>query len=188
MFDFLTLKPLSICAYLCLSDILIATIENNLGFIYKCIGQFEHAKSSYERAVSIRCTTLGEKHPDSIIAIHNLAECLHASGDEASATLLQTKILDITQSSPTSIGRYENNNGGIGKNPSVSSYTAEPLTAAMMPNDIDGNLRPKPSDIVKRSSSVGAYIPPHKPDSMQNQHQFTFKSRQNIPATRKKNK
>lgn len=40
---------------------------------------------------------LGENHPETIVALHNLAECLHAMGNEKEALAVQEKILSFVE-------------------------------------------------------------------------------------------
>jgi len=63
-------------------DLLTATIYNNTGLCYKSQKQFVEAKEYYGKSYHIRSKTLGEDHPETIIVMHNLAECLLASPDK----------------------------------------------------------------------------------------------------------
>lgn len=148
--------------------------------MHKTRGKFDAAKECYERAVKIRSTTLGEKHPETIIAMHNHAECLLASGDDTGAHKLQQKILEITG------GATPADHVTVSSESSPTKpESTKPMTAAMMPNDSNESIRPKPADIVKRSNITGG-LPPFKPDMVPKEPPITYKSRNHIPASRKK--
>jgi tetratricopeptide (TPR) repeat protein len=78
-------------------DVLVATIENNLGLTYKELKDYESARECYLNAALIRNKILGESHPESIICLHNLAECYHAMGREKEAVAIQEKILSFVE-------------------------------------------------------------------------------------------
>lgn len=40
---------------------------------------------------------LGESHPDTIVSLHNLAECLHAMGRSEEAVAVQEKIVSLVE-------------------------------------------------------------------------------------------
>lgn len=75
---------------------LLATIENNLGLIYKEQQEYTQALECYRHAIAIRSNNLWTGHPEVIIAQHNLAECLLAMGNEQEAYEVQQSILAVT--------------------------------------------------------------------------------------------
>jgi tetratricopeptide (TPR) repeat protein len=80
------------------ADLLTATIWNNKGLVHKGTGQYEEALRCYEQAHHIRAKVLGEEHTDSIVCLHNQAECYLAMGgeeQEARAHALQQRILHL---------------------------------------------------------------------------------------------
>jgi len=74
-----------------------ATALNNLGFLLKDMRQYERATEAYAEATRIRVAALGEAHHDTLVSMHNLAECRRAAGDEEGALTVQDRILAITQ-------------------------------------------------------------------------------------------
>jgi tetratricopeptide (TPR) repeat protein len=74
-----------------------ATALNNLGLLCKERGLFEQAAGHYREALQLRLARLGQRHPDTLTAMHNLAECIRAGGDEEGAQSLQRDILKIMQ-------------------------------------------------------------------------------------------
>jgi tetratricopeptide (TPR) repeat protein len=89
----LTILKIAIKEYDASIDLLIATIQNNLGLLYKEKQQWYLAKDFYQKAFNIRSSVLGDEHPETIIVMHNLAECLLAMGEEQQAKVIQEKIL-----------------------------------------------------------------------------------------------
>lgn len=47
--------------------------------------------------VSLVSNILGESHPDTIVSLHNLAECLHAMGRSEEAVAVQEKIVSLVE-------------------------------------------------------------------------------------------
>eukprot|EP01041_Mallomonas_annulata_P003330 gene3330-6591_t len=86
-------------------DSLTATVLNNLGFLLKTKGgsAMEEAQSCYDEALSIRSGSLGDKHPDTIVTMHNLSELLYSKGDQEGALVWQNRIVALldTAASPT---------------------------------------------------------------------------------------
>lgn len=77
------------------ADLLISTICNNQGLAQKSMGLLTEAKASYERALSLRLSALGPAHTDTIVVMHNLAECALAAGDEQAAKDMQHRIMEL---------------------------------------------------------------------------------------------
>ena len=65
---------------LTIRDNITATTLNNLGYLLKENKRYSESKLYYTEAMKIRVDTLGETHPDSIVSMNNLAECLLAEG------------------------------------------------------------------------------------------------------------
>jgi tetratricopeptide (TPR) repeat protein len=74
-----------------------ATALNNLGLLRKEMGQFPAAMEAYREALETRTQKLGQRHPDALTSLHNLAECTRASGDEEGALKMQRDILAIME-------------------------------------------------------------------------------------------
>jgi tetratricopeptide (TPR) repeat protein len=74
-------------------DALTATILSNYGLFLKESGRYTDARTAYEEALHIRSSTLGDVHPDTIVSMHNLAECLLSLGLESESVAMQEKIL-----------------------------------------------------------------------------------------------
>ena len=74
-------------------DALTATILSNYGLFLKDQSRFDEAQKVYESALDVRSATLGDTHPDTIVSMHNLAECLLSMGQEVESIALQEKIL-----------------------------------------------------------------------------------------------
>jgi tetratricopeptide (TPR) repeat protein len=70
-----------------------ATGLNNLGFLYKEMGQLARAGEAYEEAWRIREGKLGLRHPDTIAVMHNIAELRFAAGDEEGMNAMRQEIL-----------------------------------------------------------------------------------------------
>lgn len=79
------------------TDLLNATIMNNLGVLLKGQGaaRYGESKEMYQMALDIRSAVLGDTHNDVIITQHNLAELYIAMGDTAAATAIQEKIVAL---------------------------------------------------------------------------------------------
>lgn len=164
-----------------LSDVLVALIENNLGFVYKSVGEFASAKDSYERALLIRSTTMGEKHPETIVAMHNLAECLLASGKQQEANALQQKILDLTAAAAEVNEAAREESSSSPSSETRKTQPEKPLSAAMIPNEDNRVRQPTPAEIVKRAD-----LQDKENDKVVRPPPITFQRRPTAPATRKK--
>jgi hypothetical protein len=70
-----------------------ATALNNLAFHHKTVGAFDAAQPLYLEALAARTEALGDAHPDTVAAKHNLAELLIAAGEPEAAAVLQAEIL-----------------------------------------------------------------------------------------------
>lgn len=88
---------------------LLATIENNLGFIFKEQQEYIKALECYHTAITIRSANLWIGHPEVIIAQHNLAECLLAMGKEQEAHEIQQSILAATNAKQHVFDDYDQN-------------------------------------------------------------------------------
>ena len=89
-------------------SIVTATVLNNLGHLLKqqSQGRYEEAQTHYMEALSIRKAFLGEKHPDTVVSKHNLAELFMAMGKQKEAMELQDEIMEGTNL----VGVYEDGN------------------------------------------------------------------------------
>lgn len=76
----------------------LATAINNLGYHHKVCGELDLAFEPYSEALGMRMQALGEKHPDTIASMNNLAELHLARGDTEKATVIQERILAILTS------------------------------------------------------------------------------------------
>ena len=76
----------------------LATAINNLGYHHKVCGELDLAFEPYFEALGMRMQALGEKHPDTIASMNNLAELHLARGDTEKATVIQERILAILTS------------------------------------------------------------------------------------------
>jgi tetratricopeptide (TPR) repeat protein len=77
------------------ADALTATILSNYGLFLKDQSRFADAQKVYEKALDTRSATLGDTHPDTIVSMHNLAECHLSMGQEEESVALQEKILRV---------------------------------------------------------------------------------------------
>jgi len=59
------------------------------------VGRTHRPERSTSASLSFTCTAQGREHSDTLTAMHNLAQTLHAQGDLAKARKLQEKVLDI---------------------------------------------------------------------------------------------
>jgi hypothetical protein len=64
------------------------------GMLYYRHGQFVQAHDLWQRILDIYQHIVGEKHPDTVTAMNNLALTLHDEGDLASARSLQEQVLE----------------------------------------------------------------------------------------------
>ena len=53
----------------------VATSYNNLGIVYRNLGQYNEAKEHYEKALIIRKKIFGEEHADVAASYNNLGTC-----------------------------------------------------------------------------------------------------------------
>lgn len=74
-------------------SLVTATVINNLGHLLKQQQKYEEALPLYEEALSLRKAFLNDKHPDTIVTKHNLAELLLAMGRDEEALSLQAEII-----------------------------------------------------------------------------------------------
>src|SRR5262245_27271739 len=56
-----------------LEGVNVAWWLNQLGLIYGAIGDYPKAEAALKRALSIREKVLGQEHPDTVVAMNNLA-------------------------------------------------------------------------------------------------------------------
>ena len=70
---------------------------NNLGYLYKHMGELEKAGDAYREAWDLRKGLLGASHPDTIATHFNVAELHRVMGDEAGATQMQADILKLLE-------------------------------------------------------------------------------------------
>lgn len=73
---------------------------------------FQEARQLYEQALQVRMRLQPADHPDLYVAKHNLAELLHAMGDEEAANALRQEIVDTYD--PPSDESNNNNNKADG--------------------------------------------------------------------------
>jgi tetratricopeptide (TPR) repeat protein len=74
---------------------LTATAANNLGLGLKSLGEHGEALECYGRALEARKALLGPAHDDTLVVMHNIAECRLAAGDEAAAHAVQSEIVAL---------------------------------------------------------------------------------------------
>ena len=70
---------------------------NNLGGLYRSMGDYAKAEPLYSRALEIRKKVFGEKHPQTAQSINNLAALYDATGDYAKAEPLFRQALEIDE-------------------------------------------------------------------------------------------
>ena len=127
----------------------MATIFNNLGIYYKHLQDFDNARNVYERALKIRSKTSGDSHPESIVTMHNLAECHLAAGNEEQANSIQQQIIklvggDKQESAEQSAAPVE---APVIQQPTSMQPQKKAVTAATIE---DTSRVPKPSEIARR--------------------------------------
>lgn len=111
---------------------------------------------------------LGESHPDTIVSLHNLAECLHAMGRSEEAVAVQEKIVSLVEVVGGSDGaKGSDATAAVPKEPAAPA--AEPVT---MPT-------PDPNLNFKTNPELFSSQPPRKttPSASKSQYQ---------PVSRKK--
>ena len=70
---------------------------NNLGLVLKSQNNFRGALDAYLTALESRKNLLGEAHTDTIVSMHNLAECYLAMGNEEESKKLQENMVRIAE-------------------------------------------------------------------------------------------
>lgn len=113
-----------------LGDMNVATAValNNYGLLLKDMQEWARAEDAYTEALSIRKTKLGEKHPDTISAMHNLAELKRRAGDEDGALAIQNQILALLDVQPTQLDGSDD--GERREVPQDDSDDGVPMTGA----------------------------------------------------------
>ena len=71
-----------------------ATVINNLGYHYRCVGKHKESEEQYRAALDLRDAILGPVHNDTIATRHNLAELLVIMGRDDEATTIRKKIMN----------------------------------------------------------------------------------------------
>lgn len=77
------------------SDVFVGNIYNSLGLLYKLTKRYSDAETYYKKSIKIRENILGPSHNDTIVARHNLAELLIASGEVEKAAEIQKDIIEV---------------------------------------------------------------------------------------------
>jgi hypothetical protein len=80
---------------------LVATILNNLAFAHKSSRNYPLALPLYQRSLGIRSRNLPPRHPDVVVAMNNLAECLRAMGEGEKADVVQRKMIEMVEAEET---------------------------------------------------------------------------------------
>lgn len=75
-----------------------ATMMDTMGRVYRSLGLYASARPLLERAVELRRTTLGGKHPDVGASLHELAVLSQAEGDRETSERLYREALEIRRS------------------------------------------------------------------------------------------
>lgn len=70
-----------------------ATVFNNLGYHYRCVGKYTQSEEQYRAALVLRDAILGPGHNDTIATRHNLAELLVIMGRDDEATTIRKEIM-----------------------------------------------------------------------------------------------
>lgn len=83
-------------------DLLVALLQNNLGFVLKQQGKFDEAMIFYQDALNTRRQLLKDDHADIIVSMHNIAELLDAQGQSEAANKLRTDIVSLLDEDLTS--------------------------------------------------------------------------------------
>ena len=73
----------------------VAVCCNNLGAVCVVLGQLAEARGHYGRAIEIKRSRLGNRHPDLAISLHNLALLLARLGERSSAIDLLREAMAI---------------------------------------------------------------------------------------------
>jgi tetratricopeptide (TPR) repeat protein len=103
---------------------------NNLGVLYKTMGDYKSAEHYYKQALEIRKKALGEEHPDIASSLNNLGNLYKTIGDYKSAEPLYKQSLEIKKKvlgeEHPSYASSLNNLGNLYK--TIGDYkSAEPL-------------------------------------------------------------
>ncbi len=77
------------------SDLLAATLRNELGITYKHLARFDEAEDLYRESLASLQGTLGADHSEVAAVLHNLAGLAHARGDYRTAERLGRQGLAI---------------------------------------------------------------------------------------------
>lgn len=117
----------------CFRDTIVAVIYNNLGYYHKLKHQHTQAHEYYTKALKIRRLILGEKHPETIVALNNIAENYLASGHEDKAKEIQQQILKINGIDPENDDEIENNTNTRG------NVTKESRVNQILKKDTNGS-------------------------------------------------
>ncbi len=73
----------------------VATVLNNLAFLYRTQGQYTLAEPLYKRALAIREQALGPDHPDVANTLNNLAFLYRAMKRDREAAILEQRAARI---------------------------------------------------------------------------------------------
>lgn len=75
-----------------------ARLHTSLGLFYEDWGQYPRSREHYQAALELRQHIHGERHPDTLAAMANLASTIWAQGDLSGARALEEKVLEIRRS------------------------------------------------------------------------------------------
>ena len=75
----------------------VARDLNNLGLLYKALGDYDKAEPLYERALEIDEKVLGPDHPNVAIRLNNLGSLYNNLGDYDKAEPLYKRALEINE-------------------------------------------------------------------------------------------
>ncbi|GHU15706.1 hypothetical protein FACS189441_7740 [Betaproteobacteria bacterium] len=73
----------------------LAFLDNNIGLVYKCQGDYSKALEWHEKALAIREKVLGKEHPDTATSYNNIALVYNKQGDYPKALEWHEKALVI---------------------------------------------------------------------------------------------
>jgi tetratricopeptide (TPR) repeat protein len=76
---------------------LIATCTENLGIAYLRQGRIDDAKTNFLQSLQMNESHLGERHPDVVYSLTNLAACFEGEGNYLEAKNILHRALDISQ-------------------------------------------------------------------------------------------
>jgi CHAT domain-containing protein/Tfp pilus assembly protein PilF len=74
-----------------------SNLMNNLGVIYKNLGEYEKAKAVYQQSLELTKARVGEEHPSFATSLGNLAGLYHRMGQHARAEKLFLRSLKIRE-------------------------------------------------------------------------------------------